>query len=99
MKKNIDKKSCKIKINKCYTAQTLYEKLREATETKIPLESTTPMIYTERKDGVMAGYDIRTDRWEIAQEQMQKAYKRDIAKRDAIAKESELEGEKNTVSQ
>lgn len=29
-------------------------------------------IYTERKDGVLPQYDIRTDRWDLAQEAMDK---------------------------
>ena len=42
-----------------------------------------PIIYTERKDGVLPAYDIRTDRWEIAQEAMAKNLKAIDAKRKA----------------
>ncbi len=99
MEKVLDKRTNRLRINNCYQAQTLYDKLREATETKIPLDNTSPMIYTERKDGVLAGYDIRTDRWEIAQEQMGKAHKRDTAMRDALVKNESKEGGESQVSQ
>ena len=36
-----------------------------------PIEDGAPIIYTERKDGVNPAYNIRTDRWEIAQDAME----------------------------
>lgn len=41
------------------------------------------MNYTERSEGVRPEYDIRTDRFEIAQEAMDKASKSIRAKREA----------------
>ena len=45
------------------------------------LEKGAPIIYTERKDGVLPAYDIRTDRWEIAQKAMEVNQKAISAKR------------------
>lgn len=42
---------------------------------KTPIDNTKPMIYTDRADGVIAGYNIRTDKWEIAQNAMAKVSK------------------------
>lgn len=47
------------------------EKVRRITENGEPIEDGAPVIYTERKDGVNPAYDIRTDRWEIAQNAME----------------------------
>ena len=47
------------------------EKVRRITENGEPIEDGAPIIYTERKDGVNPAYDIRTDRWEIAQNAME----------------------------
>lgn len=47
------------------------EKVRRITENGEPIEDGAPIIYTERKDGVNPAYDIRTDRWEIAQDAME----------------------------
>ena len=45
-----------------------------------------PLIYTERKDGVQAGYNIKTDRWEVAVEAMDKVAKTKAAQRENRAK-------------
>ena len=37
-------------------------------ETNEPIGETAPMIYTKKTDGVIPAYDIRTDKWEIAQD-------------------------------
>lgn len=47
------------------------EKVRRITENNEPIEDGAPIIYTERKDGVNPAYNIRTDRWEIAQDAME----------------------------
>jgi hypothetical protein len=48
-----------------------------------PIKDGAPLVYTERKDGVNAAYNIRTDRWEIAADAMDKVHKTMIAKRDS----------------
>lgn len=49
------------------------------------------MLYTERKDGVLPGYDIRTDKWDIALDATDKVSKSKTAKRDAkVAKVVDL---------
>lgn len=58
--------------NDSYEAEPLEVKLRKATEEKKPIEAVAPMIYTEKSKGVIPEYDIRTDRFEIAQEAMEK---------------------------
>lgn len=50
--------------------QSLEEKIRRITESEAPIEAIAPMIYTERKEGVKPEYDIRADKWEIAQQAM-----------------------------
>lgn len=47
-------------------AMSLEEKVRSLLETNSPIDSISPMYYTERKDGVKPETDIRTDRFEIA---------------------------------
>ena len=47
------------------------EKVRRITENGEPIEDGAPIIHTERKDGVNPAYNIRTDRWEIAQNAME----------------------------
>lgn len=52
------------------TGESIEDKVRQITETKAPIEAISPMIYTERKDGVRPEYNIRTDKWDIAQQAM-----------------------------
>ena len=58
----------------------------EAPETQYPpITDGAPIIYTERKEGVIPAYDVRTDRFEIAVEAMGKVVKSNIAKREQAA--------------
>ena len=52
-----------------------------------------PEIFTERKDGVISAYNIRTDRWEVAAEAMDKVSGSIQAKRDAKGKVSKSKEE------
>lgn len=53
-----------------YEGQSLEEKVFQAVNSKAPIEAVAPMVYTERKQGVLPETNIRTDRFEIAQEAM-----------------------------
>lgn len=76
------KHDTKLRVNTSYEAKTLEDTMEELTTLKQPVEATSPIIYTDRKDGVRPEYDIRTDRWEIAQEAMDYVSKTKIAKRE-----------------
>lgn len=72
-----------ITVNKSYEGESIEKKMARVTETKEPIEATSPQMYTERSQGVLPETDIRTDRWEIAREAMDKVNKATIAKRTA----------------
>lgn len=100
----------KMQVNESYEGETIEKKIRRIVNNKEPITDGAPLIYTERKEGVKPGYDIRTDRWEVAVEAMDKITKSEQAKReerhktpeqkeaDKIAKEAKAnmkkEGEK-----
>ena len=46
-------------------------KIDRMTQNNEPIGDSAPLIYTPRKDGVVAAYDIRTDKWDIALEAME----------------------------
>lgn len=69
--------------------ESIEEKMRKVTQTNEPIENVAPLIYTERKDGVLPECDIRTDRWDIAQEAMGAVEKSITAKREAAAQTQE----------
>lgn len=68
--------------NTSYQGETLEKKINRIVNNKEPIKDGAPIIYTERKDGVMPQYDIRTDRFEIALDATDKIAKAHLAKRD-----------------
>lgn len=67
----------------CEIGESIEEKVRRVTTTNEPIEDSAPMIYTDRKDGVKPQYDIRTDRFDIAIQAMDKVTAAEIAKRQS----------------
>lgn len=82
MIKPIFENHSKLQVNEAVEAVSIEEKIRKVITSNEPIEQTAPMIYTERKDGVLAAYDPRTDRWEIAQAAMDKVTKTITSQRD-----------------
>lgn len=70
-------------VNKSYEGEPLEQELARITTTNQPIDASSPQMFTERKDGVMPETDIRTDRWDVAMEAMNKIHKSEIAKREA----------------
>lgn len=71
-----------IKRNESQIGETIEQKIFRITNNKEPINDGAPLIYTERKDGVLPGYDIRTDRFEVAVEAMDKVSATHQAKRE-----------------
>ena len=68
---------------------SLERQLEKVVAGKEPIDSSSPLIYTERKHGVLPQYNIRTDRFDLALEAMgivDKSYK---AKREERLKATE----------
>lgn len=62
--------------------ETIEQKVRRITVNKEPITDGAPQIYTDRKDGVQAQYNIKTDRWEIAVDAMSYIDKSHKARRE-----------------
>jgi len=76
--------------------QPIQDKIKNILEQNENLNE-APLIYTEKADGVMAGYNIRTDKWEIAIEAMDKINKIRTAKgEEKRGKIVKLESEEST---
>ncbi len=67
-------------INESIEGQSIEEKMRQNVMSGQPIENAAPMIYTDKKDGVLPQYDIRTDRWDIALNATDKVARAQIAK-------------------
>ena len=55
-------------------------KVKRITENNEPITDGAPIIYTNRDDGVLPAYNIRTDRWDIAQQAMEAVNQANLAK-------------------
>lgn len=70
-----------IKTNYEYQiGESIEEKVRRIVENNEPITDGAPIIYTNRDDGVLPAYNIRTDRWEIAQQAMEAVNQANLAK-------------------
>lgn len=78
-KQNIQETS--VEVNEAYEGETIEEKVRRLMDNKEPIEDSAPMIWTERKDGVIKEYDIRHDRFETAVEMMDQANQQKLSDR------------------
>lgn len=85
----------KIRINNSFIAKSIEEELRDMInngENPQDIPRMHEAIYTDRKDGVIKEYNIRTDRWEVAQDAMETATKAKIEQGNA--KSARMKGEK-----
>lgn len=84
MKKGINIFPCafNVSLSTEMEGKSIEQVLREALANKEPIKTNTDNLsYTERKDGVLPIYDIRTDRFEIARQAADKVNKTNAAKR------------------
>ncbi len=70
--------------------EPIEHKIERIVNNKEPITDGAPSIYTERKAGVLSAYNIRTDRWEVAADAMDKVSGSIKAKRDNKAKEGKV---------
>lgn len=63
-----------------YEGETIEHKVQRIVINNEPIEDGAEIIYTEKKDGVLPQFNIRTDKWEIAQNAMDLAQQQRIAK-------------------
>ena len=100
MKTITSRKGCINNPNLTYQAEPREVKLRKiiSGETRDVEDGVFPTIYTEKKDGVKPEYDIRTDRFEVALDAIDKI-NRSTAEKAAKSKgktETEIETEKDS---
>lgn len=72
-------------VNESVEGRSIEDKMRETTMNGQPIESAAPLLYTDKKAGVLPEYDIRTDRWSIAQATVDKVVRSQIAKSQEVS--------------
>lgn len=63
-----------------YEGQSIEDRCKKLVETGEPIKDTSPLIYTPKEKGVMPQYDVRADKWDIAQSAMDRVNRERIAK-------------------
>lgn len=86
-----------LKSVECVEGEPIELKIERIVSNKEPISDGAPSIFTERKDGVISAYNIRTDRWEIATDAMSKVEGSIQAKRDAKGKIPEKKEEPKVI--
>lgn len=78
--------------------ETIEQKVARLVSNNEPITDGTPLIFTERADGVQAEYNPRADKWDIAIDGMDVATRARLAKGDNILKmpKKPTEGGENT---
>ena len=61
-----------MKSIECFEGEQIEEKVRRIVSNNEPITDGAPIIFTEKKDGVRPEYNVRTDRWDIALDAMNK---------------------------
>lgn len=75
------RKSTQLQVNNSVEGESLMTKIERVVTNKEPIKDGAPIIYRDRNEGVNAGANIRSDRFEIAIDAMEKVAKTRIAKR------------------
>jgi len=92
MYKKIKPNGTTLKVNSSYQGETIEQKVNRIVNNKEPITDGAPIIYQERKEGVNPAYDIRTDRFEIAVEAMDKVSGSHKARRENTIAEKAKKG-------
>lgn len=83
MKTTIVKSTYNLKSVETYEGETIETKVARIVQEKAPITDGAPIIYTDREQGVLPAYNVRTDRWEIAENAMDKVNAAKMAKKDS----------------
>lgn len=71
--------------------ESIEDKVKRITENNEPITDGAPIIYTNREDGVLPAYNIRTDRWDIAQAAMDAVNQANLARSKDYGKTEQKE--------
>ncbi len=84
--KKITHKRGGLRVNTSVEGKTLEQKIEQIMSNGDKIEAEAELIYTDRKDGVVSGHNIRTDRFEVAVDAIGRTERAETAKRDNVAK-------------
>lgn len=86
MYKTEKRRKSNLSVNNSNQGESIERKVERMVHSKEPIKDGAPLIYTEKKDGVGAGYNIRTDRFDVALDGIDKTNRSYQARREEKAK-------------
>ncbi|AXH74110.1 MAG: hypothetical protein [Microviridae sp.] len=86
-------KNGSLRVNNTTEGETIEQKIERIVNNKEPIKDGAPLLYTERKEGIRASTNIRTDRFEVAIEATDKIAKSYKARREERGKAPKKDGE------
>jgi hypothetical protein len=75
-----DRKIPGIKKIDAYEGELIETKVKRITVNNEPIKDGAPLVYTEKKDGVLPQFNIRTDKWDLVLEKMEAGNKQKLLK-------------------
>lgn len=72
-----------LEINQSTDGEPIEQKIERVVHNGEPMDEGAALVYTERKEGVVAQFNPRSDRFEIAVDAMDQVSKTRIAKRES----------------
>lgn len=81
MYRKITPSKTSLRVNDSKEGERIEQKVNRILNNKEPIKDGAPRIYTDRKDGIIPEYNIRTDRFEEAIDATDKITKSKLAKR------------------
>ena len=76
----------RMKPCECFEGETIEEKVNRIVNNNEPISDGAPIIFTEKKDGVLPEYNPRTDRWDVTLTAMEKMDQARKAKKEQAVK-------------
>lgn len=92
MYKKIKPAKTSITVNQSELGESIELKMQRILNNQERVTDASELIYTERKDGVQAEYNIKTDKWEVAADAQDKAAKEWAKSREQRMGEKAYEG-------
>lgn len=77
----------RMNVNESVIGERIEDKMGRLLRDKEPIKDLAPQIFTKREEGVVAAYDIRTDKFEVAAEARDK-----VAEQRELFKQAKKEG-------
>lgn len=91
-KKRFTTSNAEILCTEIYEGERIEDKINRILQSNEPITDGAPIVYTEYKDGVRPEYNLRTDKFELAIEAMDKVHATNIARTKTLLN-PETEGE------